>query len=444
MWYYFLVIALFIGITSAHAQEYTEYDFEVETVAEGLEVPWSIAFAPDGRIFVTERVGKLRIIEDGLLRDEPMTILKVGRVEGGLLGIVLDPNFEENHYVYLYYTYSELLSTYNRVSRFVEKDNKLSDETVLIDKIPGAAIHDGGRIRFGPDSKLYITTGDAANANLAQDINSLAGKILRINPDGTIPFDNPFPNSPVYSYGHRNPQGLDWDPKTGKLVITEHGPSGERGFAHDEINVIEAGKNYGWPNVVGDESDTRFVSPLFHTGQIVWAPSGASFYNSDKIPFLNGKFLVATLRGTHLHVFDLDLNENKIVSDHAILSDEFGRLRDIVQGNDGYLYLLTSNRDGRGAPSPNDDRILRIIPLDTTKQPPSSELDTRWYNQETLRFHPPLKMLNNGIDAAAVVCNAPLIKLYKPQTDIPVCVKDATAEKLVERGWHVTPYGKQD
>ncbi|MEM3006909.1 MAG: PQQ-dependent sugar dehydrogenase [Candidatus Nitrosotenuis sp.] len=443
MWYYLLVIPLFIGTTFAYAQEFTEYGFKIETVAEGLDVPWSIAFAPDGRIFVTERVGKLRVIEDGLLRDEPVTILNVGHVEGGLLGIALDPNFAENHYVYLYYTYSELLSTYNRVSRFIEKDNKLSEETILIDKIPGAAIHDGGRIRFGPDSKLYITTGDAANANLAQDINSLAGKILRINPDGTIPSDNPFPNSPVYSYGHRNPQGIDWDPKTGKLVVSEHGPSGERGFAHDEINVIEAGKNYGWPNVVGDESDPKFINPLFHTGQTVWAPSGASFYNSDKIPFLSGKFLVATLRGTHLHVFELDLAENKIVAHNGILSGEFGRLRDIVQDSNGYLYLLTSNRDGRGTPLPNDDRVLKIVPLDMTATP-SSELDIRWYNSKTLKFHPPLKLLKNGIDEAAVVCNKPLIKLYKPQTDIPVCVKITTSEKLVERGWHVTSHSRQN
>ncbi|MEO9310066.1 MAG: PQQ-dependent sugar dehydrogenase [Nitrososphaera sp.] len=437
MWY--LVIPLFVGITFAYAQEFTEHNLYVETVADRLEVPWSIAFAPDGRIFVTERVGKLRVIEDGL-RDEPMTILNVGHVEGGLLGIALDPNFEENHYIYLYYTYSELLSTWNRVSRFVENNNKLSDETILIDKIPGAAIHDGGRIRFGPDSKLYITTGDAANADLAQDINSLAGKILRINSDGTIPSDNPFPNSPVYSYGHRNPQGLDWDPKTGKLVITEHGPSGERGFAHDEINVVEAGKNYGWPHVVGDETDVKFVSPIFHTGQIAWAPSGASFYNSDKIPFLNGKFLVATLRGTHLHVFELDLNQNKVVSHDEILAGKFGRLRDVAQGNDGYLYLLTSNRDGRGTPSPNDDRILRIKQYEVTMQAQDElKKDPTWYNQETLKFHPPLKLLKNGIEAKAVVCNEPLTKIYKPQTNIPVCVRVSTSEKLVERGWHAIP-----
>ena len=167
-----------------------------------------------------------------------------------MLGIVLDPTFDENHYLYLYYTYSEFLTNYNKVVRFTEKNNRLFDELVLLDKIPGAGIHDGGRIKFGPDGKLYITTGDAANGSLAQDLNSLAGKILRINPDGTMPNDNPFEDSPVFSYGHRNPQGLDLNPFSGKLVAAEHGQN-----AHDEINVVESGKNYGLPIVVGSGND---------------------------------------------------------------------------------------------------------------------------------------------------------------------------------------------
>ncbi len=234
-----LILAAFVilsySVTGAAAQTY-----QVETVAENLEVPWAIAFAPDGRIFVTERIGQLRVIENGVLNPEPVTILDVGGFEGGLLGIALDPNFEKNHYIYLYYTYNDFLSTFNKLSRFTESENTLSDEKILLDKIPGGPFHDGGRIKFGPDGKLFITTGEAGNTSLAQDLNSLGGKILRINSDGTIPEDNPFSNSPIYSLGHRNPQGLDWDPVTGKLVISEHGPSGERGFAHDEVNVIES------------------------------------------------------------------------------------------------------------------------------------------------------------------------------------------------------------
>ena len=182
------------------------------------------------------------MIEDGELNPQPIKILDVGKGEGGLLGLALDPNFDENHYLYLYYTYSEFLISYNKVVRYTEKDNELFDEKVLLDKIPGASFHDGGRLKFGEDGKLYITTGDAGSADAAQDINSLAGKILRINSDGSIPDDNPFEDSLVYSLGHRNPQGLDWDPVSGKLVVSEHGPSGERGFAHDEVNVIELEK----------------------------------------------------------------------------------------------------------------------------------------------------------------------------------------------------------
>ncbi|HEX9845538.1 MAG TPA: PQQ-dependent sugar dehydrogenase [Candidatus Nitrosotenuis sp.] len=417
----FVSALLVLNTNGVFAQEFPSYNLKVETIAENLEVPWAIAFSPDGRIFFTERDGNVRIIEDGITLQEPALTLNVGRIEGGLLGLALDPEFEKNHYLYLYYTYSELLSTYNRVSRFTENDNKLSDEFVLIDKIPGAAVHDGGRIRFGPDNKLYITTGDAANAPLAQDLRSLAGKVLRINSDGTIPADNPFSGSAVYSLGHRNPQGLDWEPVTGKLVVAEHGPSGERGFAHDEINIVEAGKNYGWPNIVGSQTDPRYISPIFHTGEIAWAPSGASFYNSDKIPELKGKYLVANLRGTHLHAFEIDTEQNEIISDESLFSGQFGRLRDISVGNDGYLYMLTSNRDGRGSPTPNDDRILRIMPL-----------------LETTSYPPPLKQLKNGVSPYDIKCSDDYVLVLKQMNNSPACVKPATAAKMIQRGWFST------
>lgn len=407
----FLLAFLFVGVQGILAQEFPQYDLRVETIAENLGIPWAIAFAPDGRIFVTERTGTLRVIEDGSLQNSPVLKLDVGGAEGGLLGLVLDPNFEQNHHLYLYYTYSEFLSTYNRVSRFTESDNALSGELVLIDKIPGAAIHDGGRIKFGPDGKLYITTGDAANASLAQDLNSLAGKILRINPDGTIPDDNPLANSPVYSYGHRNPQGLDWDPFTKILVATEHGPSGERGFARDELNIIYPGKNYGWPEITGDEQDPRYVSPTFQTGNVAWAPSGAAFYDGNKIPNLKGKFLVANLRGTHLHAFEIDTTEGKILSEQSLFSGTFGRLRD-VHVNDGYIYLLTSNQDGRGSPAHNDDRILKLTLLEGESRP--------------------LKQMKNGI---AVTCGDGLELVSKASNGNPACVKPATKLKLIERGW---------
>jgi len=356
----FTIILFSISAISASAQQYPELGIEVQTVAENLKVPWSIAFAPDDTIYFTERGGDLRVIQNGKLNPNPIASFQVGNGEGGLLGIELDPNFENNSYLYLYYTYNNS-PIYNKVVRYTISDNQLSNELILLDEIPGASYHDGGRISFGPDNTLYITTGDAGNAESAQDVNSLAGKILRINSDGTIPDDNPF-NSPVYSYGHRNPQGLDWHPDSKILVISEHGPSGERGFAHDEVNVISAGNNYGWPDVIGDETGENFVNPIIHTGFDTWAPSGSTFYNSHNIEDWYGKYFIATLRGNHLRMLDLDLENNKVISSKSILND-FGRLRDASMGPDGNLYLLTSNQDGRGIPASNDDRILRVVPL---------------------------------------------------------------------------------
>lgn len=357
-----LVVAIFSCIPFVFAQEYPDLGVKVETVAENLEIPWSIVWTPDGTIFFTERGGNLRVIQDGIVLEKPMLSLEVGGVEGGLLGITLDPNYSDNHYIYLYYTYNDFLETKNKVVRYVESDFILTEDKVIIENISGGPFHDGGRIKFGPDDKLYITTGDAGNAELSQDLNSVSGKILRINSDGSIPKDNPIANSSIYSYGHRNPQGLDWD-KSGNLVATEHGPSGWHGVAHDEINVIVPGANYGWPDIIGSESMDGLVTPILNTGDDTWAPSGADFYDGDKIPQWSGKFFVATLRGNHLHMVDFDLDENKVISDQKLFEDDFGRLRDVATGPDGYLYILTSNQDGRGAPVVNDDRILRIVPL---------------------------------------------------------------------------------
>jgi glucose/arabinose dehydrogenase len=353
----FFVIVIFSSIPFVFAQEYPDLGVKVETIAENLDIPWSIVWDPDGTIFFTERNGNVRIIQDGIVSEKPILSLDVGGGEGGLLGIALDPNYLENHYIYLFYTYNNFFSIENKVVRYVESNLTLSENKVLIDKIPGGPFHDGGRIQFGPDGKLYITTGETGNTNLAQDKNSVAGKILRINSDGSIPEDNPFSGSPIYSYGHRNPQGLDWD-ESGNLVATEHGPR-----QHDEINVIVPGANYGWPDIIGDETMEGLVTPIMNTGDDTWAPSGAEFYDGNKIPQWTGKFFVATLRGNHLHMIDFDIEKNKVLSHQKLFTGDFGRLRDVATGPDGYLYFLTSNRDGRGYPEINDDRILRIVPL---------------------------------------------------------------------------------
>lgn len=331
----------------------------VETIATGLSIPWAITFAPDGRIFLTERPGTIRVIENGRLRAEPLADLRsaVAHVgEGGLLGLALDPAFAENHHLYVYYTYRDAQGRiWNRVVRLTERGGRAADETILLDGIPGAQIHDGGRLKFGPDGKLYISTGDAAQPSLSQDLNSLAGKILRINADGSIPAANPFPGSPVYSYGHRNPQGLAWHPTSGDLFISEHGPTG-----FDEVNVIRPGGNYGWPTVRGIAGDERFSDPISDFSPAV-APSGATFYDGDRFPCWRGVFFFATLRGNHLHRLALTAAEPyRVGESERLLDGDFGRLRDVAVGPDGFLYVLTSNRDGRGSPAPDDDRLLRV------------------------------------------------------------------------------------
>lgn len=320
----------------------------IEVVAENLVVPWSIDFLPDGRIIFTERGGRINVVNEDVVTMAEIDVAAVG--EGGLLGIAVAPEFAENSFVYVYYTYKDNGDLLNKVVRFKMIGLELVDETVVLDKIPGARFHNGGRIKFGPDDKLYITTGDALEPTLAQDVSSLAGKILRINKDGSIPEDNPFGNE-VYSYGHRNPQGLAWHPVTGELYSTEHGAT-----RNDEVNIIKPGRNYGWPIVECDEGE-GYEAPLVCFSQVTVAPSGATFYSGDKLPWKNSLFF-ASLRGQHLHRIAFD-NDYRTVLEQEILLDAYGRIRDVVQYN-GYLYLATSNRDGRGTPKVADDKIIRI------------------------------------------------------------------------------------
>jgi len=281
--------------------------------------------------------------------------------EGGLLGLVVGPDFARTKFVYAYHTYQQDGKLWNRVLRLVERSGRGQVDRVLLDRIPAAQVHDGGRIKFGPDGKLYITTGDSRQPPLAQDRSSLAGKILRINPDGTIPSDNPFPNSVVFSFGHRNVQGLAWHPDTKTMFESEHGPSGEFGLCcHDELNIIEPGKNYGWPAKAGMGDDPRYVNPIAESGATTtWAPSGILIPTSG--PW-RGSVLMACLRGAHLRRFVLAGPDfRRVQGQEVYFQGELGRLRDVVQGPDGTIYLLTSNRDGRGRPTAEDDRVLRIV-----------------------------------------------------------------------------------
>ena len=340
-------------------------DLNPDVIVDGLNNPWEIVFGPDGEIYFTERDGRIWKLSEFGDAKVIQTFPKSGADEGGTLGLALHPEFEKNKKIYVYQTNLELEFYQNKIFSFTVEDDMLTDKQIILDGIPGAPWHDGGRIQFGPDEKLYISTGDAISPGLSQDLSSLAGKILRINSDGTIPADNPFESSPIFSYGHRNPQGLAWS-TNGMFVSSEHGPSGELGYGHDEVNIILKGKNYGWPNIVGNSSDENFVNPLIHSGQSTWAPSGMVFYDSDKISSFNGKFLIGTLRGEHLMVIEIS-DDGSLISTEKFFDGDFGRIRTAQIDHDGNLYLLTANG--------NDDKIIRIseTPLENVEKFTSQE-----------------------------------------------------------------------
>jgi glucose/arabinose dehydrogenase len=330
--------------------------FRVETVLTGLEIPWSLTFAPDGRLFVTERPGRVRIVTSGGSSELALTLDGVyAQGEAGLLGLALDPQFSQNRFVYLYYSAAVSAGGVNRIVRYREVNSRLGERAVLLDNIPAATIHDGGRLRFGPDGLLYATAGDASNPNFAQDVASLAGKILRIARDGTSPSDNRF-SSPVYTYGHRNPQGLDWHPVSGDLWAVEHGQTG-----NDEVNSIRAGLNFGWPRIEGSDMMPNMETPAAFYNPAI-APSGASFYRGQRFPQFANNLFVATLRGTHLLRLTVEPGTRRVTAQERLLEGTYGRLRDVVPGPDGNLYFVTNNRDGRGTPMTGDDRVLRIVP----------------------------------------------------------------------------------
>jgi glucose/arabinose dehydrogenase len=336
-----------------------EKDYVVETVKEGLNIPWEIDFISSDEALITERAGRVVLLTISTGRSQVLGQIDVAHVgEGGLLGLAhIDPGPRP----ITYYTYRDGPRLYNRVHLWDTLEFK--EGVVLLDRIPGASVHDGGRVKIGPDARLYITTGDAANPESAQDLNSLAGKILRIEADGSIPGDNPFSGSPIYSYGHRNPQGLSWRRGGEQLFATEHGPSGEMGLvANDEVNRIVPGGNYGWPRVVGRRGVEGFIDPVYHSGSETWAPSGCTFYYGSDFPQWSDNLFFAALRGEHLHRLALSEDGARVVESEKLLQGEYGRLRNVVQGPDGLLYILTSNRDGRGSVRPGDDKLLRLAP----------------------------------------------------------------------------------
>lgn len=343
-------------------------DFRVEEFARGLIVPWSIVFTSPDRMLVSERPGRIRVIENGTLRVEPLhTFSQVSSVaEEGLMSLALHPQYSSNRYVYAVYAYASGDDLFDRVVRFRDlpaqagNGDSISDLTTILESIPAARYHAGSRLSFGPDGKLYISTGDATDRNLAQDLDSLAGKILRVNDDGSIPSDNPFPGSSVWSYGHRNPQGLAWD-AAGALYSTEHGPSTFDGPpGGDEVNRIEKGANYGWPLVSHDETREGTIAPLVQFTPAE-APGSALVYSGKLFPQFQGDLFFGALIGEGL--MRVSFGEGGAVASFEKLAEvDLGRIREVTEGPDGAIYFSTSNRDGRGTPAAGDDRIFRIVP----------------------------------------------------------------------------------
>jgi glucose/arabinose dehydrogenase len=324
----------------------------VEVVATGLVTPWSIALASDGRIFVSERPGRIRVVMRDSLRDTPWATLDAAEranLEMGLMGVALHPNFPREPYLYACYTVrTPGVALINRVVRLTDVGGRGTDAKTLIDSIPAGMYHDGCRLAIGPDGKLYVTTGDGYEKTHAQDSSSLAGKVLRVELDGSIPADNPIAGSRVWTMGHRNPQGIAWDPRTGLGILTEHGDG-----TIDEINALERGANYGWPIAQGRAGNTKFVEPslVFHV-----APTGAAF-----LPALDGgdtsRMLITALSG---RLIELAVAGRSVSVRNDSVLFGYGRLRDVAVTRDGSIYVVTSNRDGRGEPRRGDDKLLRL------------------------------------------------------------------------------------
>jgi aldose sugar dehydrogenase len=344
---------------------------KLETAVAGLEVPWAIAFLPGGDALVTERPGRLRLVpaltrrKAGDATKLPLvaTIAVDAEEEGGLLGVAVHPRFEENHFVYLYMTVREAGRKSNRLERWRLADDLGSArfDRRIVEDIPSAAYHDGGRIRFGPDAMLYVGTGDGRNPDTSQDPASLGGKVLRLTADGAVPPDNPVRGNRSYVTGVRNTQGFDWS--GGRFYVTDHGPSGElmrRG--HDEVNLAAPGANLGWPGIYGCQTAAGMVTPSL-TWETAVPPGGASFYTGTAIPDWRGSLLVATLRSQHLHRVKFSATDPAMVELHEVyFQDQAGRLRDVVMGPDGAVYVTTSNCDGRGDCPGDRDKILRVVP----------------------------------------------------------------------------------
>ena len=383
------------GAGGPTVHEFEGDHFTVQTLLSGLDVPWALAWLPDGAMLVTERSGRLLVVDPN--GQAPRQVIRIEGVdsngEHGLMGLAVSPQFGSDRFVFLSYTTRKGDRLVSRISRFVFQVDRLFDEKVLVDDLPAADFHDGLPLQFGPDGMLYAATGDGGVGALAQDASSLAGKFLRMDKNGHAPRDNPVARpggSPglVWTWGHRNCQGFGWHPLTGQLYATEHGPAAPvEGLVGggDELNRIVKGHNYGWPlyhhDAEGAVRGVPCVGPLAHWTPGV-GPAGAVFYTGDKFPGLRNKLLFVALRGEALVCVTFDgKNPDRIDDMSATLEKQYGRLRAVAVGPDGLVYLTTSNRDRRGVAMTGDDRVLRLTPVaPPTGKMPKAKKDkkSRW------------------------------------------------------------------
>lgn len=405
----YILIALFIillGVCDLKSQSQITLDsttLEVDTIITGLNVPWEIHWGPDDHIWMTERHGLISRV-DPVNKDRQVLLDITGKVyqasESGLLGLVLHPDFPDSAYVYTVYTYLDGNSVTERLVRYTYSGSSLQNEEILLDNIPGNNTHDGSRLVISPDRKLLMSTGDARNTSNSQDVSSLSGKILRLELNGSIPDDNPVSGSPVYSWGHRNPQGLHFHPD-GTLYSSEHGPSSD-----DEFQIIMKGRNYGWPDVHGfcdnatEEAycaDSNVVEPL-----VAWtptiAPSDLIYYNHDAIPEFKGTFLMSVLKDKKIVRLELDETGTELVSETHFFTNEWGRLRDIESSPDGTIYIATNGESW----SNTDPFTHSIISLKKTDETTNSTEHLISLNTINVWPNPTNGYVNIEVDKASV------------------------------------------
>jgi glucose/arabinose dehydrogenase len=386
-------------------------DIVIQTndVARDLDTPWEILWGPDDHIWITERFGRISRVDPATTIVVPLITIDEVYEEGesGLLGMALHPDFSETAYVYLVYNYFEG-GIRERIVRYTYEEDQLTNPLTLLENIPGSSIHNGSRILFGSDEKLYFSLGDAANTSNSQDTEKLNGKILRMDTDGGIPDDNPFPGSYVWSFGHRNPQGMVFTPGD-VLFSSEHGPQND-----DELNLIEAGANYGWPEVHGfcdENSETDFCNENDITEPLMaWTPTlavaGLDYYAHEHIGIWQNKLLMVTLKTGRLMSLTLSENGREITGSKIWIDNQFGRLRDLCVSPGGRVFIATSNRDGRGTPLADDDRIIELVPGGVT------ELGKHHYPASGIRLFPNpvsdyliINLETNGISSTVEIVN---------------------------------------